>query len=168
MSDEAGEWRDWSAVPSEMVKLVHSQAELYLQSQLQSALASDARATTFASIVASVSAAVFAGCIALWDKLEGDAFRGGLATAIVLLLAACGGAWAARPIDFFMPGTRPEKWYDVLGANQNAMLGFAAEDYQNDIEENERFMAGNQTALRIGFLLILSAPLIGGAVWWLS
>jgi len=164
MSDEL---RDWSKADPDMVRFIHAQAETYLQSQFQSALASDQRATTFASILASVSAAVFAGCIALWEKAESDALAGGLVTAAILLAAAALGAWAARPIDFFMPGTRPEKWYDFRARSSIQMLGFAAEDYQHDIDENEGFMSGNQTALRYGFLLALAAPIVGVLLWWL-
>lgn len=152
---------DWTVAPPEMVLFIHTQAETLLQSQMQSALASDQRATTFASILASVSAAVFAGCIALWDRLAADMLAGGLAITASLLLAAILGAWASRPVDFYMPGTRPEKWYDVRGETPEKMLGFAVEDYQHDIDENERLMTGNQCALRCGFIAALASPLVG-------
>lgn len=156
---------DWATADPEMVRFIHEQAEIYLQAQFQSALASDSRATTLASIVASVSAAVFAGCIALWDKLDTAALWGGMVTASILLVAAIAGAWAARPIDFYMPGTRPKKWYGFVAANRIEMLGYAAEDYQDDILANEEAMVWNQRAIKFGFFLILTAPIAGLIAW---
>lgn len=159
---------DWTAADSETARFIHSQAEIHLQAQLQCALASDQRATTFGSILASVSAAVFAGVIALWEELERDALVGGLCMAALLLIAAAFGAWAARPIDFFVPGARPDQLYHVRGAPLTTVMGYAAENYQHDIDENERFMAGNQSALRAGFAVALASPLIAAVVWWLA
>lgn len=165
-SEDAG--IDWATADPETVRFIHSQAEVHLQAQLQCALASDQRATTFGSILASVSAAVFAGAIALWDRLESDALAGGLCMAVLLLIAAAFGAWAARPIDFFVPGARPEQLYDVRTINLPVVLGYAAENYQHDIDENERFMSGNQSALRRGFVVALVSPLVAATVWWLA
>lgn len=156
---------DWSVVSPEMASLIHSQAEKHLTAQLTSALASDQRATTFASILASISAAVLAGCAALWETLEGASLAAGFTVSISLLVAAIFGAWAARPIDFFMPGARPEQFAECREQPLAQVLGQLSEIYQHDIDENEEFMAGNQKALRLGLVFALSSPILGIITW---
>lgn len=157
---------DWTGTTEKMAREILTQGQMLLQAQFQSALASDQRATTFASILASVATAVAAGTIALWDHLQKDAFWAGMTMAAMLMLATIFGAWAARPIDFFMPGTRPEAWYDDRKENFVGMIGGAAERCQEDIDANETFMAGNQMALRIGFVVAILSPFAGLLVWW--
>ena len=159
---------NWSEADPDVARFVLEQAELHIQSQLQCALASDQRATTLSGILSSVSAAIFAGLAALWDKLANDAFSAGFATASLLLIAAAFGAWAARPIDFFVPGSRPEQFYGALRLSRAELAGYIAENLQHDIDENERFMSGNQSAIRLGLIAALLSPVVGVTVWVLA
>jgi hypothetical protein len=150
-----------------MARDILAQGELFLQTQFQSAVASDQRATTMAGLLITVSTAIFAGVVTLWDKLTQDALNGGLVSAVTLLAAAFAAAWAARPIDFWYPGSRPEQWYHGRTQDSTKMIGGQAENVQMAIEENEAFMAGNQTAIRASFVLALVSPLLGLATWGL-
>lgn len=156
---------DWTGTSEHMARAILAQGEAFLQAQFQSALASDQRATTLASILVTVSAAVFAGALAIWDDIPDAALYGMSIMAGFLLVAAACAAWAARPIDFWFPGMRPEQWFDGRKQAIVDMLGGAAEDVQTRIDENEAFMSGNQTAVRASFVLALLSPLAGLAIW---
>ncbi|HXG99519.1 MAG TPA: hypothetical protein VNI79_03775 [Sphingomicrobium sp.] len=156
---------DWTGTSEDMVREVLAQGEAFLQAQFQSALAADQRATTLASILVTISVAVFAGALAVWESVPDDALYAVSTIAAVLLLAAASAAWAARPIDFWYPGMRPEQWYDGRNEKLVDMLGGASEDVQFRIDENETLMGGNQTAIRISFVLAILSPIIGFIVW---
>ena len=165
---ETDEGVDWTNTPEPMARDILAQGETFLHAQMQSALASDQRATTMAGLLITISTATFAGVVALWERLESDALAAGFTSAAVLLLAAVAAAWAARPIDFWFPGSRPEDWYEGRLCKPADMLGGEAENVQFRIDENEALMSGNQTALRLSFVLALLSPLAGLAVWRLS
>lgn len=156
---------DWDGTDEEMARLILAQGETFLQAQFTSAIASDQRATTLASILVTISAAVFAGALAIWEDVPDNALYGMSAMAGLLLIAAAFAAWAARPIDFWFPGSRPEQWYDGRKQGLALMIGGAAENVQIAIDENEAFMSGNQTAVRFSFVLALLSPLAALAVW---
>ncbi len=156
---------DWTGTTEPMVRDILMQGETFLQAQFQSALAADQRATTLAGILVTLSTAVFAAAIATWEQVPADALYGMSAMAGILLVAGAFAAWAARPIDFWFPGSRPEQWYDGKLEKCVDMLGGAAELTQSSIDENEAFMVGNQTAVRISFVLALLSPIAGLAVW---
>jgi hypothetical protein len=148
-----------------IARFVLTEGEMLLQAQMQSAIASDQRASTAANFLTAVAVAVFAGGLALWDKLARDEFAAFMVNAGFLLLGAIAAAWAARPIDFFFPGIRPEQWDGGTLDNLTEMLRGAAEEVQTAIDENEAFMAGNQTALRFSFALAIFGPVAGALVW---
>ncbi|WP_294122088.1 hypothetical protein [Sphingomonas sp.] len=163
----ADEGVDWTGVSEPMVRQILAHGDMFLQAQLQSAIASDQRATTLAGMLATLSAAAFAAAVALWGKISVDGMAGLLTMAIFQLIAALCSAWAARPIDFFIPGSRPEQWYHACKKDLVGMIGGAAEHAQFAIDENEVFMGGNQEALRAGLLLAVTSPLLGALIWWL-
>lgn len=166
MSDELSDI-DWRGTDEKMVREIYSQAQAFSQAQLQSALASDQRAMTFAAILVTLSAAGVAAAAALYEKLPHDALIGIGVMAFTLLIAATFAAWAARPIDFFYPGSRPEEWYENRKEDFVEMLGGAAERTQTVIDENERFMDGNQEAIRAALILAIFSPIFGAVFWWM-
>lgn len=159
---------DWTGTSESMIREILSQGEMFLQAQLKCALAADQRATTFTSVIVTLSAAVLAGGIALWGKVPNDAVIAMLVMSASLLLAAFFAAWACRPIAFFYPGSRPDQWYDNRLDDLPGMLGGAVENVQLSIDENDKFIDGNEDAFRASLALAVLTPLFGLIVWlWL-
>ncbi|WP_414815684.1 hypothetical protein [Rhizobium sp. IY2] len=154
-------------VPSlEMAERLLQQGETFLQAQFEAAIAADQRAMTMAAFFASVAAAIGAGAIAYWDK-SGDLpiLIAGLVGSGLMAIGACICLWAARPVDFFYPGTHPECWYSVLNRPLNEVLWGEAQNYQDNIEKNGTFLTQNSKALIYGASLSAVAPMVGIAAW---
>ena len=127
MSDQA-DAIDWTGVEEAMARQILAQGEIYLRAQLDTALASDQRATTMGSVVAAIASALLAGSIAYWDKAGSNpVLLAGIATAIVLLISAGFCMWAARPVDFYYPGNQPAHWFPVRTENLVEAIGGEAE-----------------------------------------
>ena len=157
---------DWKDVNQEMAKRILTQGELYLQNQVQLAIAADQRATTAASIFASMATAVAAAFIAFWDTSQNKAaLIGGFAGAACLLGAAGLAAWAARPTDFNTPGNHPRQWFSGRRGDLTKMIGGEAESVQRRIDSNDGILSKNQEALRNAFRLALLGPIIALSVW---
>ncbi len=58
---------DWKNVDLEITRLILSQAEKHLESQLASGIAADQRATTVATILIGVVSAILAATIGHWE-----------------------------------------------------------------------------------------------------
>jgi hypothetical protein len=155
------------AAPSlEMAERLLQQGETFLQAQLQSAIAADQRAVTMAAFFASVAAAIAAVAVAYWDKSSDlPMLIAGLIGAGMMAVGACICLWAARPVDFYFPGTHPECWYEVLDKPLEEVLLGEAQNYQDNIDKNEKFLTANGRALKVGAALSAAAPLVGIAVW---
>ncbi|WP_179213749.1 hypothetical protein [Rhizobium sullae] len=157
------------SVPLDMAEKVLHQGELYLQAQFESALASDQRAMTMAAFFASVAAAIAAGAIAYWDKsTEFPILLAGLSGSVLMAVGACICLWAARPVDFYFPGTHPHCWESVLHQPLSEVLWGEAQNYQENIEKNAAFLEQNGKLLSLGAMLSASSPLIAVAIWVLS
>jgi hypothetical protein len=157
------------SVDAEMASTVLRQGELYLQAQLQSAIASDQRAATMAAFFGSVGTAVAAVTIAYWDK-SGDVpiLISGLIAAALMAVGACICLWAARPVDFFFPGNHPASWENILGAPIADALHGEALNYQDHIEANAEFLEKNSKMVSKGAMISTAAPLAGIAIWLLA
>jgi hypothetical protein len=153
-------------ITREMAEQVMRQGELYLQAQLQSALASDQRALTMAAFFGSVGTAVAAGAIAYWDRSsDWPTLLAGLVAALLMIVGACICLWAARPVNFYVPGNHPERWFKVIRKPLfDVMLG-EAENYQEHIEANERHLTSAGRAIIGGASLALGAPVIAIVLW---
>lgn len=163
MTDEIGEM---SAPSLEMAERLLQQGETFLQAQFESAIAADQRAMTMAAFFASVAAAIGAGSIAYWDKSSDlPILVAGLICSGLMAVGACVCLWAARPVDFFYPGTHPECWYGVLDKPLNEVLFGEAQNYQDNIDKNGKFLTQNSKALIYGASLSALAPLIGIGAW---
>ncbi len=168
MNDSVLEASPDDAIPLDMAEKVLYQGELYLQAQFASALASDQRAMTTAAFFASVAAAITAGVIAYWDKsAEVSILVAGLSGAALMAVGACICLWAAKPVDFYFPGTHPACWEGVLHRPLNEVLWGEAQNYQDNIEKNAAFLEKNGKLLYRGAMLAAASPLIAIAIWLL-
>ncbi|WP_164889921.1 hypothetical protein [Sinorhizobium medicae] len=157
------------SVPLDVAEKVLYQGELYLQAQFEAALASDQRAMTMAAFFASVAAAIAAGAIAYWDKSsELPILIAGLSGSALMAVGACICLWAARPVDFYFPGTHPKCWESVLHRPLSDVLWGEAQNYQDNIEKNAAFLEQNGKLLYRGANLSAASPLIAVAIWLLS
>lgn len=157
---------DWTKVSEEMARQILAQGELFLQGQVQLAVAADQRATTAASIFASMATAVAAAFIAFWDSSKDEAaLFGGLGGAIVLLTAAGFAAWAARPTSFDLPGNHPIKWFDDSEGSLIERIGRECESYQRRISYNDEVMGRNKGWMKLAFVAALLAPVISVSTW---
>lgn len=168
MASEVSKSEGWDGVSEPMARQILSQAETYLQAQLQTALAADSRATTMAGLFVTLALAALGGGLGYWDKagasspLIAGLIAGGLFTA-----AAGHAAWAARPIDFYFPGNVPDGWMDCRHAALAPMLGYEAENYGAHINANDIALGANQKALRRSYAFAIAAPLLGAIGWFL-
>ncbi|WP_165402800.1 hypothetical protein [Rhizobium leguminosarum] len=157
------------SVSLEMAEKVLHQGELFLQAQFESAIASDQRAMTMAAFFASVAAAIAAGAIAYWDKSSDvPILIAGLSGSSLMAVGACVCLWAARPVDFYFPGSHPSCWESVLNRPLNEVLWGEAQNYQDNIEKNAEFLETNGKMLSRGAMLSAASPLIAIAIWVLS
>src|SRR4051794_22851245 len=97
---------DWSNTTEAMAREIISRAEIYLQSQLQAGIAADQRAVTLAGMFIATATAIALGVLAVWST-TGDIplLTSGIVSAGFLTIASGFCMWAARPIDFFFPGS---------------------------------------------------------------
>lgn len=168
MIDPVSETPPDDAIPLAMAERVLQQGELFLQAQLDSALASDQRAMTTAAFFASVAAAITAGVIAYWDNsAEFAVLIAGLSGAMIMAIGACVCLWAARPVDFYFPGTHPACWEGVIHLPLNEVLWGEAQNYQDNIEKNAALLEKNGKVLYRGAMLAAASPLVAIALWLL-
>lgn len=166
MTDEPAAKVDWNDVDVEMARQILAQGELYLQGQVQLAIAADQRATTAASIFGSMATAVAAVVIAFWDNSKDDAaLAAGLVGAALLLAAAVFAAIAARPVAFDVAGNHPAKWIDDRKGSLVARIGRECESYQRRITFNDSVMSRNKGWITIAFGVALIAPPVSVLVW---
>jgi hypothetical protein len=160
---------DWSGVSEPMVRQIFQQAETFMRAQFDAALAADTRAMTMASVFVTLATAIIAGAIAYGDKAgHAPAIAGAFAGALVMLIGAALGVWAARPIDFYFPGNQPEKWFPIRGGDLIEALGGESENYARHIAANDAALTANNGALILGAILGVLSPLIGLVVWALT
>jgi hypothetical protein len=78
---------------------------------------------------------------------------------------------AMMPAKFHVPGIHPATWYTVADRPLNEVLGFAAEENQDRINENLNINERTTTRLKWGMRLGASAPALGFIAWlatWLT
>ena len=157
---------DWTKVSEKVARQIFEQAEKYLAGQLTVGLAADQRALTVASIGVGFSSAMFAATIGYWSSKGGEAILvSGLVAGSVMLLGAVMCAWAARPVEFFSSGNRPDQWWPVANQPLATLLGGESENYQEMILDNAKTMDKNATWLERGVVLSSLSPVAGVACW---
>jgi hypothetical protein len=159
---------DWSAVPLAKARQIFEVGQTHLQAQLQTALAADARATSTAGLFVTLGSAILAAGLSHWQTKGSWSILGAaLSAAALFLWAGARAAWAARPVEFYNPGTHPEKWFEAIESELPTLLGGQAEIDDRDIKRNERQLVKNANALKDAFALALLAPVIAFVVWGL-
>jgi hypothetical protein len=165
MPDEA-EDEGWSGVSEAMARQILLQAETYLQAQLQLAISADSRATSMASLYVTLTLAVLGGGLGYWHETGAwSPLLAGLVSGGFLTGAAVFAAWAARPVDFYLPGNVPDGWMECRKNELAPMLGYEAENYGTHIDTNNRILGANQDAIRRAYKLAIAAPIAGAIAW---
>lgn len=149
-----------------MVREIVLKAEMYMQSQLSAAIASDQRAMTLVGVFVATATAGAGGAFAFWQT-TGDIrlLLTGVVSAALLLVAASFCMWAARPCNFYFPGAEPKNWFHVRDGNLVEALGGAAENYQLSIEENKEVLEENEKSLRKGVWTAIASPIAAALLW---
>ncbi len=150
----------WEGVSPDVVDFVFYQAERHIEAQLQSGIASDARAVSSASLLAPLAGLVLAGSFGYWiANPSTPLLAAGIVLGAVLLLAAFFCILAAKPIDFYFPGNQPAEWYGCLNEPLLESKGVEIENYQSMIEDNAAALAAAAKWLIRGISLAIASPL---------
>lgn len=170
MNSEKPQWAD---VSIEVVDFVFYQAERHVDAQLQSGIASDARAISSASTLAPLAGIVLASSFGYWiTNPSTPLLAAGIVLGVVLMLAAFFCFLAAKPIDFYFPGNQPSEWYGCLADSLSVSKGFEIENYQSMIEDNAAALDRAAKWLMRGINLAIASPLaflvVYGITYWIS
>ncbi|HJW42175.1 MAG TPA: hypothetical protein VJ476_13250 [Rhizomicrobium sp.] len=156
--------RSWKGKNLELIKEASRHGEAKLSAQVQIATSADQRATVLAGIYVAAATGII-GAVA-----TGDAFKhnlplvvGSVFSAVAFLIAAYLCIVATLPVDFYVPGNEPEKWYDDIDANTppEEAIGQQAAHFNDQILANNKTIASNARYFQIGALTGISAPIIG-------
>tara|TARA_R110002110_G_scaffold415612_5_gene651971 strand:- start:3766 stop:4320 length:555 start_codon:yes stop_codon:yes gene_type:complete len=151
---------EWSDVSEETARAIMLQGEEFLRSQLQTSIAADQRAMTGASIFVGFAGVVLAMGLAHWSESEKISVLVPLLIGSLFFLGASAcGFYAARPVDFYYPGSHPELWWPVRNAPLNELLGGQTENLQQSIALNDTQISTNQLWLKRGMIMGMLAPI---------
>lgn len=157
---------DWTTAPEGHVREIHRSAEKYLDALLQIALAADQRASNGASLFIAIAVGTAGATLAHWARFHNWAvFGGGMATALVMGIAAYCCLHAGRPVDFHCAGNEPDSWSGTLSIPLPELVGAECENYQEIIEENRAALTRNAECLQRGYVYGVVAPLVGASVF---
>ncbi|WP_311274410.1 hypothetical protein [Methylobacterium sp. WCS2018Hpa-22] len=160
---------NWSNVEEEVAKTILSQGETYLKAQMQFALDADKRALTLATGCITFSTALFAAALVVYNNNISQYIVWSLGvTSIWVLIAAYFCFFAARPVPFALPGSRPALWWDVAGESPVSLIGGETENYQERIETNSTFLNKNSRYVRIAMIMFALSPLVFGATYYIK
>lgn len=153
----------------ELARTVLRQGELRLQDQLTRAIASDQRASTLAGIfiAAATVSLVAAVAFATAGTPNPPLAAGGIAAAVMLLVAGAYCARAAMPVKFAAVGAVPQNWWED-GVKERPLaecLENESANYQRYISDNMKVIARSGKLLRCGAGLGWFAPQIGVVFW---
>lgn len=156
----------WDNIPEDTARVILHQAETFMASQLQVALAADQRAVTAASVFIALATAILAATLAYWAGTNDlPILIGGILTTALLCISAFAGFWAARPILFYFPGNHPANWWRCATYALSLSIGGELENYQERIQHNEGCLQANARILSRGARLAAAAPLVGLVGW---
>lgn len=160
---------DWTKVEENVVRTILDQAEKHLQAQLEAGIAADQRATTVATILIGVMTAILAASGTVFERNLPLAV-GGFVTSTMMCVGMFLVMLSARPVDFYLPGSRPSNWWHVADSDLKVLLGGEAENYEEMIVENVNTTNINAKLLKFGLLTAVIAPFLGLTAWaiWVS
>jgi hypothetical protein len=151
---------DWLSVDEAVCREILAQGEKRLASQLSIALASDTRALTSAGIFFGVAVALCG--FALNDIVNNKIAPlsvSALTAGALLFVSVWLLAYAARPVDFYVPGNEPKNWFLALELSLKELIGSETKHYDDMIAENENILRNNEIAVRNAFKIALAAPI---------
>lgn len=155
------------ATPDKLDEIIRL-GEARLAAQLTLGVAADQRAMTFASFLAAVEGVVIATYVAI--KPSGLTKWSLLAMMIGFGLATLMALWAAKPVAWDIPGSRPGNWLqdieqgDTLHNGRAFMAGFMDEM----ILDNDNTLSANARSIRISLGLVFATLIIAGLIAALS
>lgn len=161
----------WQKVELELVKEILREGESYLQAQLSLALAADQRSSVVAGLFTAAAAAIIAGLITLASSEHPShplaIYAGGTVSVTLLIAGASLCIWAARPVNFYVSGNEPKKWYKDVEAPRElrVLLGEQAQLYQEMIEDNNKALRRNSQLFLAGGIAGIAAPVAGAIIW---
>jgi hypothetical protein len=163
--EEAG--LDWKRlVPNDPLILdeIIRQGEARLQAQLQSALASDARAGVMASIQGAAAAALFVAATGkdFEPRLQLSAFVAAFVFTFGAFFAAC----ALRPVAFGWVGSKPSDWLDDIGEGIGLLAAKAqtAVWIEKGLNHNGGAIRLNCRLTNAAIICLVAAPLSAGVL----
>lgn len=157
---------NWKDVDLDVIKAIFEQGEKHLESQLQTGMAADQRATTVATIFIGVTTAVVGATITYWSTAHNfPILLAGLSTAIVMLVGTLFILWSSRPIDFYFPGNQPVEWWPAVRSDIKVLIGGETENYQEKINDNALVLERNAKWMGRGLTLSILSPVIGLVIW---
>lgn len=160
---------DYEQIKPEMAREALRQAELFLQSQLDAAIAADQRATQFAGFCITVTIAAIGGALALTltENTPWPLVCAGLAIGAIMALATFFCVYAARPSAFFFPGNQPESWIEeeVLMSPESEVLIGQAEHCGSNILFNEAVIDESHNYLKHAMFLAAFSPVVAAIIW---
>lgn len=135
------------------------QGELRLQAQLQSALASDARAVGLASLQAAASAGLLVA--AAQDDISGIGEAAAYISAALLLLGAIAACLALSSVGFGFVGNRPGLWRECIQQKDTFKTCMASSAAQLDkyLILNDETMRKNGKLTNLSVLFLGLAPI---------
>ena len=159
----------WKGYDPDKVREILNLGQAQLQAQLDTALAADARATAMAGLYVTLGLAVLAAGLAVWDNDANTTLLWpAIAAAGLFLVAGARAGWAARPVEFYLPGTHPEKLFECRDDDLATILGGQAEIDDRDLRRNSRQMKKSARALMQAFWTAIAAPIVGFGVWLIT
>jgi len=163
---------DWAKADAETVKEIVRGGEAYLAGQVRFATSADQRAVVLAGVFIAAGTAIIGALVAAMtvDVAAAALVVGGAAWALCLMMGGALCISTALPVKFYMPGNHPRNWYRDVAADRPLVesLGEVAEYTQEEIEGNDRLSEANARRYRLGALIGLAAPLVGGAAWLIA
>ncbi len=160
------ETASYKSTDTALLREVVESAELRLQSQLTAALAADQRALVLAGFLSAVIVALASGAAALLLAHPRQDFLAvtALICATGFLIALALTVYAARPVAWNYPGTRPGAWKRDIASKKDEATRLAdlAEDLHRKTGENKDIMGKNGRLVLAALCIVAVSLLIGG------
>jgi hypothetical protein len=150
------------------------QAEVYLDAQLVSATAADARALTFAGLIMAANVILVGASYSLVTMEKPNVFLAWTCVGLVaaLFISSFIAVLSARSVKWGFGGGRPETWRSDALAKKTLMqtLPEQCQNYDEHISENATTMRTNSQMFNAATTVALTASAIAGLLYtyWLG
>lgn len=151
----------------DLLREIVASADVRLQAQLTASLAADQRALVLAGFLVAVIAALVSGAVALFLQVprQGYLAWAAIGTALGLFVSLLLTVYAARPVSWGYPGTRPQAWLRDIVSKKDAAsrLSELAADYERRGRDNAALMARHGQCILAALIVAAVSILLGGA-----